>query len=152
MGTRQPSLSLRDQGKRCKVFADVITIKLTSEDTNGAYALFEDVTPPGAGAPPHIHHREDEVFNILEGEYEVQCDGRLFKVTAGSTVHLPKNLTHSLKNTGSSSGKILGLLIPGGSEKVWEEISSKPPEPPSIDNINAITKKYGIEFLPLEKH
>jgi mannose-6-phosphate isomerase-like protein (cupin superfamily) len=151
MGTRRPSLSVRDQGKRLNVFADVITVKLTSEDTNGAYALFEDVTPPGAGVPHHIHHREDEVFNILEGEYEVRCDDRVFKALAGSTVHLPKDLPHSLKNTGSSAGKIFGLLIPGGSEKVWEEISSKPPEPPSIDNINAITKKYGIEFLPLEK-
>ena len=148
MGNTEPSFSSKGEGKRYNVFADVITIKLTSEDTNGAYALFEDVTPPGAGVPTHIHHREDEVFNILEGEYEVRCDDRVFKATAGSTVHLPKNLPHSLKNIGSTSGKILGLLIPGGSEKVWEEISNEPPQPPTVDNINAITKKYGIEFLP----
>ena len=28
---------------------------------------------PEGGPPPHIHHREDETFQILEGEYEWDC-------------------------------------------------------------------------------
>lgn len=45
---------------------DVVTIKLTGQETGGAFALLETVTPPGAGPPPHVHHREDETFYVLE--------------------------------------------------------------------------------------
>ena len=52
------------------VMGVLVTYKIPSHRTGGAYALFEVATPPGAGPPPHIHHREDEVFYVLEGEYE----------------------------------------------------------------------------------
>jgi uncharacterized cupin superfamily protein len=29
--------------------------------------LWEAVVPPGAGAPPHTHTREDEAFYVLSG-------------------------------------------------------------------------------------
>jgi mannose-6-phosphate isomerase-like protein (cupin superfamily) len=38
------------------------------EQTGGAFTLLEAVVPLGGGPPPHIHHLEDEVFVILEGE------------------------------------------------------------------------------------
>ena len=32
---------------------DVITIKVTAEETGGAFSVFETITPPGGGPPPH---------------------------------------------------------------------------------------------------
>jgi len=54
----------------------------------GPYSVTEDVTPLGGGAPPHIHHGENEMFYVLEGEYEFRCDDRLFKATKDSLVAL----------------------------------------------------------------
>ena len=53
-----------------RVMGVLVTCKLPSQMTGGAYALFEETTQPGDGPPPHIHHREDESFYVLEGEYE----------------------------------------------------------------------------------
>src|SRR4028118_1139985 len=52
------------------VFDELVTCKVTSDQTGGAYSLFEVTTQPGEGPPPHVHHREDEAFYVLEGEYE----------------------------------------------------------------------------------
>ena len=56
------------EGRRSlRVFGELVTCKVTSDQTSGAYTLFEATTPPGAGPPPHVHHREDESFYVLEG-------------------------------------------------------------------------------------
>jgi len=117
--------------------------------TGGAYSISEDVTPAGQGAPPHIHRRELETFIVLEGEYEFQCGDRKFKATKGAIVVLPREVPHAFKNTGNTIGKTLVVLVPGGMEKVFEDISAMPPGPPDIGKVNAITTKYGVEFLPI---
>jgi len=137
------------EGKKCNVFADTITIKVPSEMTGGAYSISEDVTPAGQGAPLHIHRRELETFIVLEGEYEFQCGDRKFKATKGAIVVLPREAPHAFKNTGNTIGKTLVVLVPGGMEKVFEDISAMPPGPPDIGKVNAITTKYGVEFLPI---
>jgi len=138
-----------NEGRKCNVFADTITIKVPSEITMGAYSISEDVTPSGAGAPPHKHTREVETFIVLEGEYEFQCGDRKFKGSKGAMVVLPKEIPHACKNIGNTTGRTLVVLVPGGMEKVFEDLSAMPPGPPDIGKINAITMKYGVEFLPM---
>ncbi len=54
------------------VFGELVMWKVTSHQTGGAYSLFEVVPRPGDGPPPHVQHREDEAFYVLEGEYELK--------------------------------------------------------------------------------
>jgi len=68
-----------------RVLDEVVTYKITSERTSGAYSLFEVVSEPGGGPPPHVQHREDEAFYVLEGEYEfLDDDGYTMRVGKGS--------------------------------------------------------------------
>ena len=138
-----------NEGKKCNVFTDTITIKVPSEMTMGMYSISEDVTPPGGGAPLHKHTREQETFIVMEGEYEFQCGDSKFKTTKGGMVVLPKEIPHAFKNIGNTTGKTLVVLVPGGMEKVFEDLDAMPPGPPDIGKINAITMKYGVEFLPM---
>src|SRR5678816_4844138 len=61
--TRNPT-----QGRTIAVVGDVYRFLATGEDTNGQYALWEALVPPGGGPPPHVHSREEEGFYVLEGE------------------------------------------------------------------------------------
>jgi uncharacterized cupin superfamily protein len=31
---------------------------------------------PGSGQPPHVQHRENEAFYVLEGDFEFLVEGR----------------------------------------------------------------------------
>ena len=42
-----------------------------TKDTNGTFLLVEGVLAPGTEPPPHVHTREDELFYVLEGEFDV---------------------------------------------------------------------------------
>jgi mannose-6-phosphate isomerase-like protein (cupin superfamily) len=73
-----------DEGRRSLwVFGELVTHKVPSHRTGGAYVLFEVATEPGAGPPPHINHREVEAFYVLEGEYEFFSSEETLRAGAG---------------------------------------------------------------------
>ena len=57
-------------------FASLAVIKATAADTAGQLTIVEVTEPPGAQAPLHVHHREDEAFWILEGRRDAVRRGR----------------------------------------------------------------------------
>ncbi len=143
-------------GRSLRILGEVVTYKITSERTGGAYSLFEVLTHPGGGPPPHVQHREDEAFWVLEGELEVSVGGERFRAGAGSFVHLPKGVLHSYRNVGTGPARFLTLLVPAGLEKYFEEVGkpgtdfSSPPlvEQEDIDRLLAAAPKYGVEIKP----
>jgi mannose-6-phosphate isomerase-like protein (cupin superfamily) len=108
------------------VFGELATHKIPSRRTGGAYAVFEVSTRPGSGPPPHVHHREDEAFYVLEGEYEFSIKGHAMKVEARSLVYVPKGVLHAHENVGEGLGRMLLTQTPGGSyEHFFEQVGKK---------------------------
>lgn len=144
------------EGKTLWVAGDLVTFKVVGEDTNGSYSLFEVESSPGGGPPPHIHHREDEILCVLEGEHEVSIGERTIRANAGSVVYGPRNVAHTYKNVGATSGRILGFVAPAGLEKFFEEVGEEATEesspPPfgqqEIERLLTTAPKYGMEILP----
>ena|SRR5437899_11867333 len=66
--TRRPTLRKPREGRTIAVVGDMYRFLAVGEDTNGKYALWEAVVPPGGGPPLHVHSREEEGFYVLEGE------------------------------------------------------------------------------------
>lgn len=74
------------------------TIKVLGPETNGAYAMIEDLAPQGSGAPPHRHELDDEAFYILEGEVTFAIgDDDPMRATPGSFVFIPGGVTHAFE-------------------------------------------------------
>ena len=48
----QPVLVRENAGTVLKVFGDQFTVKLATQQTQGAFTLLDLVTPPGGGPPP----------------------------------------------------------------------------------------------------
>jgi mannose-6-phosphate isomerase-like protein (cupin superfamily) len=65
------------------------------KDTNGAFFLVEAMLAPGTEPPPHVHSREDELFYVLEGEFDVYVGEQAFKVETGECVFLPRFKPHA---------------------------------------------------------
>jgi quercetin dioxygenase-like cupin family protein len=145
------------EGKSLWLITDLHTFKAVGEDTNGGFSLTELTVQPQFGPPPHIHHREDESFYILEGEFEFLYEDSTFVAGPGSFVYLPKGRLHMHRAAGDAPAKALVLVTPAGVEKFIEEAGepaidkSSPPAPPElseIERIVAIAQKYGIEVPP----
>jgi quercetin dioxygenase-like cupin family protein len=103
----------------------------------------------GGGPPPHIHHREDETFQILEGEYEWTVGGKTFVAEKGATVFAPREVPHTYRYIGKTPGRLMCVITPSGFEGFFEEIDAlTPDQQQDIPRVVEIAKKYGLEFPP----
>lgn len=126
-----------------------MTILLSAQDTGGAFGLFIDEVPPGAGPPLHIHHNEDETFYILEGELGMQVNGQKFTASPGTAVFLPKGMPHTFHNAGMQTARALVTVTPGGLEGFFPEVEPLVTQAePDMAAILALAANYGIEALP----
>ena len=141
------------------IFGELVTYKVTAEQTGGAYSLFEVMSwPEEGGPPPHVQHREDESFYVLEGEYEFLVEGRILRAGTGSLLYVPRGNLHAHRNVGEGVGKMLVSQTPGGlHERFFEEIGeegrigstpSVSEEPQDAERMARIAAEYGIE-MPL---
>lgn len=92
--------------------------------------------PSGPVAPRHVHSNEDEVFQVLEGEFEFLLGDDVVRATPGAFIYSPKGQLHSFTNVGDGPGRVMILFSPAGIEGFFEE-SGEPAEsltlPPSED-------------------
>jgi quercetin dioxygenase-like cupin family protein len=123
-----------------------MSIKLSGKDTGGRFAVMEDVSQPKAGPPLHVHHREDETFYVLEGEFTFEVDGRRVEATEGDFVFAPRGLPHRYQNRGTSDGRLLITVQPAGLDEFFEDLS-RVDAPPSPENMMPVFAKHGLELL-----
>jgi len=93
------------------------------KDTNGAFFLVEAMLAPGTEPPPHVHTREDELFYVLEGKFDVYVGKEAFKVETGECVFLPRFKPHAFVIR-SPRLRVLALFTPAGLEEVFRGMST----------------------------
>jgi len=137
-----------NEGARYDVFGSTILYKATAADTGGTFSLAVETTPPRGGFPLHVHHREDEVMFILEGEFEIESDGEISRVGPGTFVLLPRDVPNGYRNVGDGPGRFVHLTVPGGFEDVVRETSRALAEGgQDPQRMKAIGSAHGIEFV-----
>jgi mannose-6-phosphate isomerase-like protein (cupin superfamily) len=136
-------------GKQINVLGIPMVIRIHGRDTGGAVAVVESHDVPGGGPPPHIHHREDETFQILEGEYEWTVDGKTFVARKGTTIFAPCGVAHTYRSLGQTPGRLMCIITPSGFEGFFEEIDAlSPQQQQDMPRVLEIAAKYGLEILP----
>ena len=150
----KPIIRIPQQGRTVALVGDVYRFLATGEDTDGKYALWEAIVPPGGGPPPHVHSREEEGFYVLEGEITLQVGDERLVATAGMFVNMPVGTPHSFKNEGRQPARMLISVAPAGLERMFFEFGVSLPEgsttalPPTkeeIEKLLAVAPRYGIE-------
>src|SRR5215472_14090517 len=154
-GTARFMVNKPGEGRTIAVVGDVYRFLATGEDTNGKYALWEAIVPPGGGPPPHVHSREEEGFYILEGTITVTIGNNRLVASAGMFANMPVGTPHSFKNESSKPAKMLISVAPAGLEKMFFEVgvplpegatTALPPTKEEIEQFLAVTPRYGIEI------
>lgn len=153
--TLEPVVVGKDEGEARWWFGGLAVIRATGADTGGQMTIVEMTEPPGAEAPLHVHHREDEAFFILEGSATLQVGDETFEVSAGDYALGPRDIPHKY-TVGDEGCRMLFICTPGGFEKLVREMSvparsrTLPPpsdEEPDMERIGAIAEANGCELL-----
>ena len=128
------------------VLGELVEILVTSKATNYAFCTGVQTSPPGGGPPPHKHIKEEELFMVLEGDFEF-FDGHEWSRFAKDEVkYSMRGNFHGFRNCGTTTGRLLFTVIPGGLDEYFETISTLT-LPQDLDRLTEITKHYGYEFM-----
>ncbi len=131
-----------------------IVSKATDEDTSGAYALFENVMPPHSPGPlPHIHHRHDEAFYVLDGELTVRIGTQTITAPRGSFVFVPHGTVHQPSNPNAQPARFLLIFSPGGMGRFFADaaagrvpIQRPSSEPAAVSALAEFSARYDFEL------
>ena len=153
--THPPVLRQTTEGRTIAVVGDVYRFLATGQDTNGKYALWEAIVPPGGGPPPHVHSREEEGFYILEGEITLTIGDKRLVAGPGVFANMPVGTPHSFKNESGNTARMLISVAPAGLERMFFEFgvplpegstTALPPTKEEIEKLLAVAPRYGIEI------
>ncbi len=144
-------------GATYQVGGNLVTLKSVAADTNGAFALFEILTPPGGGFPPHRQRYDDEAVWVLDGIYAFLVDDHEVVVDAGGYVFVPRGVIHGYTNRGHATARMLVFVSPGGiHERFFAEVGDRVEAQASLAmasgdvdlvRLAGVARKYGIEVL-----
>jgi quercetin dioxygenase-like cupin family protein len=135
---------------------DVYRFLATGEETNGKYALFEALVPPGGGPPPHVHSREEEGFYVLDGEITFTVNGERVVAKAGTFANMPVGTPHGFRNESDRPARMLISVAPAGLEQMFFEVgvplaegatAALPPTKAEIEKLLAVSPGYGVTIL-----
>lgn len=153
MSMQSPTLLAPGEGDWYQFLAGRNRVLAGAKQTDGLLSIIEFEGPPGFGPPPHIHHREDEMFYVLEGSALFHCNGEDVTYEVGGFCYLPKGLVHRFE-LGPDGGRILQLTTPAQFEDMVADYgypiaADEHPEPedPDIPRLVEVCQRYGIELL-----
>jgi mannose-6-phosphate isomerase-like protein (cupin superfamily) len=130
-------------------------------ETNGAYDLCETTMAPGMEPPPHVHSREDELFYVLDGEFDAYVGDAGFAVRTGECAFLPRHIPHAWIIR-SPRLHMLSLITPGGFLEAIRDMSAPaqrldlPAEAltyatADLERTMQVLSEYGIRMLSPEE-
>ena len=135
------------------VNSNVIDLKISGKDTDGALAIFEQTSiSPGRGTPLHAHASQDEFFFVMEGNFFFKVGPDEFRLGPGDAIFLPRNVPHSWTQL-SKRGKMTVTFQPAGKmEEFFLAVSSLKKTPGATELaqlfINADMKIVGPPVKP----
>ncbi len=153
----RPTLTGAGDGDHLHFLNHLATVKSSHDRTASGMNAVEFCAPRGFGPPLHLHHEEDEIMYVVDGDIRVEIDGVERTATTGSVVALPARVPHTFQVT---SEWATFLTVAGGRRDaspfdVFVEALGTPteaptqPEPMSIDpgHVAAVAAANGIEIL-----
>ena len=126
---------------------NVLDLKISSKDTDGDIAVFEQngFTPKG-GPPLHIHLYQDEFFYILDGEYLFQVGDDKYKMKSGDTIFLPRNIQHAFVQL-TEKGRVIVSYIPAGKMEDFFRTTDSWTSPPTTNEIEKVFEDHDMKVV-----
>ena len=140
--TKPCSLTCEEGECLCSLGTQVV-IKATSEQTGGAFNLFEVTCPPDYATSLQIHYAEDVAVYVLEGKLTFFWGSEKREALAGSYFYQSRGIPHGFRVEGNAPARILYMTFPAGIVRFIIEQGQLAPDCESV----TAAARYKIEIL-----
>jgi mannose-6-phosphate isomerase-like protein (cupin superfamily) len=95
------------------IYRDKVTVLKSASETGGLYSLGELEVSPGGGNTMHVHSAFEETFTAVRGELGVVLRGRLYRLSPGESITVPRNTPHHFINKSGETIVCQVRFVPG---------------------------------------
>ncbi|GAB5436018.1 cupin domain-containing protein [Falsiruegeria mediterranea] len=99
-------------------------VKVSSEQSGGAYTLMEDNLKATFALGLHRHDTHAETFYVMEGEIDFYVDGDWHRCGAGATLHVPPGVPHACRVAHGEPARMLMIFQPSGFDLFLAELAT----------------------------
>lgn len=100
-----------------------VQFKIDGAATGGLVSIVEHPFAVGAMVPPHVHHLEDEISYVLEGEIGFRSEDDEVVLPAGGYIVKPRGQVHAMWNAGSTPARMIEVITTAGFENFFRELT-----------------------------
>ncbi|MFC7227503.1 quercetin 2,3-dioxygenase [Salinirubellus salinus] len=153
--TAKPMIRHADEGETYNIFNGLAILKATAAETNGSFGLVEQRANAGMATPLHVHHSDDELFYVVEGQVTFHVDGEDLVAGPGDTVFAPHGVPHAFRVDEDGSRWL--DVREGGKEQFFADIGldiegygAPPADPPTEEmqeRLGRYLETYDLEIL-----
>ena len=153
--TMQATVSAEAAPASQRLFLSLPTwIRASGAETGDTFSLIEQVIPPGFASPWHVHHNEDELFYVIDGQATVVVANRSVTLNAGDYAFGPRGIPHGFRIDGTKPARVL-LMTSGAMFAEFVRAMSQPadgataaaPTEADLQQLVAAARSYGLSIL-----
>jgi mannose-6-phosphate isomerase-like protein (cupin superfamily) len=133
-------------------------VRVAHDEGEDGVSVLERLAPHGESPPLHVHHNEDEIFHLLEGELRVRAGDTELTIGSGETTLGPKGVPHTYRVESREGARWLLITSRGDFERFLRGQSRPaelpelptpqgPPTPEQADAFAAAASDHGIEIV-----
>ncbi len=122
-------------------------VRIGPADGEGQLTILDYRAPAGFGPPRHLHHREDEVFELIEGQAVVWTPDLSFILTPGDLVLLPKLGQHTWRAWGPTAVRFTVTFTPSGFERFFQDIERRRLLATDVAELRAVAADVGMDIV-----
>ena len=136
----------------------LVTVRVPHDEGEDGISVLESLAPHGDSPPLHVHHTEDEIFHVLEGELRLRAGDADVTIAAGETLLAPKGVPHSYRVESREGARWLVITRRGDFERFVRSLSRPaerpelpaaegPPTPDRAEALAAVARVHEIELV-----
>ncbi len=127
--------------------------KLEGSHTHGGVDIVDHRVPSGYAPPSHVHETSDEIFYVIEGQFDVHCGEQRWSAGPGSLVFLPRQVPHGFVVSEDGPARTLLINAPAGFAEIITELGTPATElvlpgpdvaTPDPDRIASVSEVHGV--------
>jgi len=143
--TPVPIIRTRDDRETVRVVKGVTRFLVHGGEVNDAYAIIEQIIPPGGGPPLHVHRHETEIFYVVEGQFEIVVGDQILTAAPGTSAVCPRDIPHKFRNVYDVPSRLTVTIIPGHFGAFFERVDTVDPD--DHEAIRVLAAEYDVEVL-----
>jgi mannose-6-phosphate isomerase-like protein (cupin superfamily) len=135
-----------------------VLFRVSHQDGPDAISVLEHWAAFGDSPPLHVHHKEDEVFQVLAGDVRFHVDGREQRATVGDILLVPQGTSHTYWVESAEGARFLTITCGREFERFVRAYGrpaerhglpdpSGPLTPEQAEALAQACRQYGIELV-----